>query len=199
MPTATPTPTATSQPIDELQNGDFERGRNGAWTEVSEKGYVIITEQRPSGLSAHSGTWISWLGGTYDEARAIRQQVTIPPNRPYLQYWHWIASADICGYDVAGVILDDGDDEDDIVDSFWLCDSADTNGWRMRVLDLRAYAGQSVKLVFLTGTDGTLNSNWFVDDVVFVSSPGRGRGQEVDGEAAARLGAALSRLPGQAD
>ena len=99
----------------------------------------------------------------------IEQQVTVPANRPYLRYWHWIASEDACGYDVGGVIIEVGD-EDDVVDGTWLCRSENTNGWRMRFVDLRKYAGQSVLLEFLGGTDGALNSNWFVDDIVFVSS-----------------------------
>jgi hypothetical protein len=153
--------------IDELQNGDFESGRNGAWVEASEAGLKLITTDHPQGLTAHSGVWLTWLGGAYNETAGIIQRVTVPPDRPYLRYWHWIASGDACGYDVAGVTL--GEDEEDIVDAFWLCRTNNTNGWRARTLDLRAWAGQSVDLLFLAGTDGSLNSNWFVDDIAFIS------------------------------
>lgn len=164
IPTTTATATATMQPIDELLNGDFEQGHNGAWTELSGQGYSIITNLYPSGVSAHSGLWISWLGGVLNDTKAIQQIVTVPTDRAYLRYWHWIASADICNYDIAGVVING----DDAVDAFWLCNAAATNGWRVRTLDLRAYAGQSVELTFLSDTDSSLNSNWFVDDIAFV-------------------------------
>lgn len=184
--TVTASPTATLPPIDELQNGNFEQGPNGAWTEGSPPGVSIITSDKP--VSAHSGAWIAWLGGIYDDSSGIFQVVTVPSDRPYLKYWHWIASQDFCGYDVAGVALG----EDIIVDAFWLCDAADTNGWRMRTLDLRDYAGQSVELMFVSGTDNSLNSNWFVDDISFAPVSER-ESDQMDPNAATQLKEVLAR------
>lgn len=187
-PIASLTPTATVPAVDELENGNFEAGRNGAWLEAATSGIAIITSNRPTGLAAHSGIWLAWLGGVLNDTRGIQQVVTVPPNRPYLLYWHWIASRDACGYDVAGVAVG----ENEIVDAFWLCDDNDTNGWLSRVIDLRAWSGQSIELTFLTGTDASLNSNWFVDDVAFVTGA-RADVASADAGAAERLRAVVQR------
>lgn len=53
------------------------------------------------------------------------------------------------------------------VDTYDLCTSANTGGWVEHVVNLNAYAGQSVTLQIRTETDGSNISNLFVDDVVF--------------------------------
>jgi len=57
------------------------------------------------------------------------------------------------------------------VDVYDLCSSQNTNGWVKHVVNLSAYAGQSVTLQIRVETDGSDNSNLFVDDVAFQASP----------------------------
>ena len=148
-------------------NPDFEDGSTG-WTEFSQRGALpLITSSFPSGVSAHSGSKAVWLGGLTDEINYVEQTVTVPAGSPYLAYWHWIASEDICGYDFGGVIINGTT----VVDTYNLCSSANTNGWQRRVVDLSAYAGQTVAVQIRAETDSTFNSNLFVDDVSFQSSP----------------------------
>ena len=163
--TATRTPTRTVTPIAGFQNGNFEQGPV-AWTQYSTHGYPLILQSADLLVPPYDGTWAVWLGGDYDETAYIQQQVSVPAGQPYLSYWHWIASADICGYDIGGVQVNGT-----TVDAYWLCDDNDTNSWVQRVIDLSAYAGQSVSIQIRAVCDGSLNSNLFIDHVAFQSSP----------------------------
>jgi len=170
-PTNTPTPTpgpptSTPEPGTGIVNGDFEDGATG-WDEYSTHGWDVIvsTSALPEYVAPHSGDWAVWLGGDYDETSQVRQQVDVPAGAPYLTYWHWIDSADLCGYDRAGVNI-----ADTAVDEYWLCAAENTGGWVEHSVDLSDYAGQSVLLTIYSVTDSSLNSNLFVDDVSIHSS-----------------------------
>lgn len=165
-----PTIAPTTMPSGIIVNGNFELGRNVGWIEASDFPYELVTTEFPPTVNAHSGVWGTWLGGDYDGSTAIVQQVTIAADKPYLSYWLWIASADICYEDVGGVALLNSDGvvtDDEIVDSYLLCDETSTGGWVQRWIGLHAFAGQTRQLFILAGTDSTLNSNLFVDDVSF--------------------------------
>jgi hypothetical protein len=176
-----------------LQNGGFEAGGNG-WTEYSALGYEIIVTSFPGSVRPHGGSWAAWLGGDDNETSAISQQVTIPANAPYLRYWHWIASADYCGYDRLDVRINGAP-----VYTAFLCESAETNGWQLSSLDLAAHAGRTVNLEFRVVTDGSFNSNLFIDDVGFqsqstsVSNELPGQTGPSDGQDAAGVGESLGK------
>lgn len=159
-PTPTPTPTPTSPP-NVVANPGFEQGRNAGWQEYSTHGWTVIMNSGfPTGVSAHGGQWLAWLGGADDEISYIHQSVTIPANASILSYWAWIASADVCGYDFGGVMVNST-----VVSTFNLCQSTATGGWVRRTVNLSAYAGQTVRLQLRAETDGSMNSNLFIDDV----------------------------------
>lgn len=147
--------------LTDIVNGDFEAGPSH-WIEYSTHGWSLITNSFPGGMMPRSGSWAVWLGGENDEVAYIAQQVTVPPGRPYLTYWHWIASEDTCGYDFGGVIINDA-----VVDVYDLCGSAATYGWTKHSVNLSAYAGQQVAMQIRVETDSAFNSNLFVDDVAF--------------------------------
>jgi hypothetical protein len=96
----------------------------------------------------------------------IYQEVMVPTSNPTLYYWHWVDSDDLCNseYDIAGVVVEYAG-ELEAVDAFTLCYPNNTNGWRSRTVSVSGYAGKSVILYLAAFTDGTLNSNWFIDDV----------------------------------
>ncbi|MDM8529203.1 trypsin-like serine protease [Anaerolineales bacterium HSG24] len=154
-------------------NADFEQGRDGTWYEYSRAGYELIynrnTMENPPISYAHSGGWFAWLGGEPDDLSVIGQTVTVPSNTPYLGYWHWIASADECGYDFGQVIVNG----ELAVDKYDLCSPNNTNGWVYHTADLRAYTGQSITLDIAATTNGTNNSNLFIDDVGFTATASR--------------------------
>jgi hypothetical protein len=147
-----------------LVNGNFESGSTG-WTEHSYQGYALILpgSSLPGGVTPHGGNWVAWLGGADNEISYVRQQVTVPVGSPFLGYWHWIASLDSCGFDFGGVIVNDAT----VVDVYNLCTSTNTGGWVKHVVNLSAYAGQTVSLQIRAETDISENSNLFVDDVAF--------------------------------
>lgn len=154
-----------------VTNGNFENGSTG-WYEYSTHGWDLILPVSGLPVIPHSGSWAVWLGGDDDDISFIRQQVTVPASSPYLAYWHWIASQDYCGYDFGGVIVNNST----VVDVYDLCSSANTGGWVKHVVNLSAYAGQSISLQIRAETDSSFNSNLFVDDVSFQVSASSERG-----------------------
>ncbi len=156
--------TTTSSPSLGIVNGDFE-GITTGWTEYSTHGWPIIVASFTGGITARSGSYAAWLGGDYDDISYVQQQVAISASAPYLVYWHWIASEDMCGFDFAGVLVNGV-----VVQVYDLCSSASTGGWVSHSVDLSAYAGQSVMLQIRAETDFSLNSNLFVDDISLAGS-----------------------------
>lgn len=151
-------------PVYPLLNGHFENGPNAGWTQSSTHGYQLILDSTALIVPPHGGAWAAWLGGEYNETSLISQVVTIPPAQPVLAFYHWVGSNDSCGYDKARVMIDNI-----LLLPADLCQAYNTGGWVRVSLNLSAYAGQTVKLKFEVITDGSLNSNWFIDDVSFVS------------------------------
>lgn len=152
-----------------IVNGDFESGRTG-WVEYSYQGWPLILHKDDLPITPHGGNWAAWLGGDDNEIAYISQAVSIPAGG-ILTFWEWIASEDACGYDFAWVRINNIN-----VATINLCSSNNTNGWVQRTVNLGTYAGQTVSLQIRVETDGSLNSNYFVDDVVLSgSTPGGDR------------------------
>lgn len=154
-------------PPSPLVNAGFESGPTG-WTEFSGQGWDLILSSSnfPPGVAPHGGSWAAWLGGSDDEISFVQQAVTIPTATPYLAYWHWIASEDVCGYDFGMVVVNGIQ----VVNLYDLCQSANTGGWVKHVVNLNAYKGQTVLVQIRVETDASVNSNLFVDDVFFQAS-----------------------------
>jgi hypothetical protein len=140
-------------------NGDFEQGPL-IWTEFSTHGWPLITQD--VNITPYDGKWVAWLGGVSDDISYIQQQITVPINLHYLSFWHWIFSSDVCDNDFERVLVNST--EVAVVD---LCQANNTNGWVQRVVDLSAYAGQSVLIQIRAECNATFNSNLFIDHVGF--------------------------------
>lgn len=155
--------TAASNPI---VNPGFESGPMG-WTQYSANGWPLIVQasQLPSGVTPRGGNWAAWLGGANNETAYVQQQVTIPTSAPVLRYWYWIGSQDTCGFDFATVRVNST-----AVRTHNLCSANNTGGWIQGSVNLGSYANQTVQLRFQVTTDGSLNSNFFLDDVSFAAS-----------------------------
>jgi subtilisin family serine protease len=145
---------------DPIKNGNFELGRDGSWTEYSSKDNHLILSQDTLLVGPHSGSWAGWLGGDVDETSRLSQNITISSSGPYLHFWYWIGSADICGYDFFRVKINNSE-----VLKLNLCTSTNTGGWVESVVNLSGYAGTTVSLIFEVITDDVYNSNLFLDDV----------------------------------
>jgi hypothetical protein len=149
---------------DPIENGDFEQGRV-AWTEYSVYGYYLIYEFDPG--EAHSGTWLAYFLGedVTNGTDRLSQTVTISGSIPYLHFWYHIASYDGCGFDFARVKVNGS-----TVKTLDLCSTTSTTGWTPEVVNLSAYAGDTVTLMFEATTDGSLDSYFYIDDVSFSNS-----------------------------
>lgn len=147
-----------------FQNPGFESG-HVAWTEYSSGGWDLIYQAAETPVSAHGGSWLVWLGGADDETGQLSQTVSISASAPYLHYWYYVASEDACGYDFFRVKVNGSQ-----VYIGNLCQSASTGGWVQGVLNLAGYVGAGKTVMFEVTTDGSLNSNLFLDDVSMSNS-----------------------------
>jgi len=145
-----------------LLNGGFENGSVG-WVQSSVKGLpLILNATALAPVAPHSGTWAARLGREHDPVSYIEQRVTVPPDRPFLHYWYWIASVDECGFDVASVRVNDA-----LSRFYYLCKSTSTGQWLEAVINLGSYSGQTVSLRLRVEADLVLESNLYVDDFSF--------------------------------
>jgi len=149
----------TPPPSQPIKNGDFEMG-TAYWTEYSSGGYELIQIPPANKPQPTSGSYLVWLGGAYNETSRISQSFTVPANLTKLKFNFWIASQDVCGYDKLRIRA-----SGTVVGTLNLCEENNTNGWVVGYLSLADYANQSITLEFEVTTDGSLNSNFFMDDV----------------------------------
>jgi subtilisin family serine protease len=150
---------------DPILNGDFELGRDGSWTEYSSNGYILILTENNLPIFPKSGDWAVWLGDdidVYGEISRLSQDVSISSSSPYLHFWYEIFSDDLCSidYDAFKVKINGA-----TIFSEELCYANNTIGWTEKVINLSAYSGSSVTLLFEVITDNSLFSSVFLDDV----------------------------------
>jgi hypothetical protein len=159
-------------PLPAIQNGDFELGNNGDWTEYSSTDiYYLIGEAIPPVTPpARSGDWIAWLGGLPSEVARLSQDVTLPADGPaYLRYYYQVYSEkSACNADQMRFLV--GATE---LVALGLCDGANTQDWTAEAVDLSAYAGQTITIMFevTTNSDGEHLSNFYIDDVSLARNP----------------------------
>ena len=159
-PSPTPTPTPTPTPgTNVLRNPGFEEGRT-AWTESSSGGYALITTDRP-----RTGSYSTWMGGYNYATESIRQTVTVPSNGTLTYWWRMETSeSGSAVYDRLRVQLLSSSGT--VLATLRTWSNASTEAvWSSDTISLAGYAGQSVQLRFLTTTDSSLATSFFVDDV----------------------------------
>jgi hypothetical protein len=142
-----------------ILNPGFEQGHT-SWTEYSALGWDVILEASETPVTAHGGSWLAWLGGDDLETSRLSQTITISASAPYLHYWYYSASEDVCGYDFFRIKVNGT-----IVSTKDLCSSTNTNAWIAGVLNLSSYVGTGKTITFEVTTDSSYNSNMFLDDV----------------------------------
>lgn len=166
-PTATPTnppnPTPTSTPppggTNVVVNPGFESGPTG-WTQFSSGGYQIIDTTRP-----HAGSYSAYLCDYNVCTDYVEQTITVPANAT-LSYWWYQTSSEgtATAYDYLNVRLYSTGGT--LLTTLRTWSNRNTrNAWTQDSLSLASYAGQTVKLRFVSTTDYSLLSAFFVDDV----------------------------------
>lgn len=160
-------------PLPAFKNADFELGPNGNWTEESSNfgsGSLIYQSSKlPDPVRAHNNSnYAAWLGGAAYETSTLWQTVEIPKGYPSLSlgYWYWIASKESnCANDTGYLkVLFDGSEQASFEHD--LC--GNTNEWKYIKRDISAYTGKIVTFKFIAILNGSVNSNFFIDDVYFV-------------------------------
>jgi len=151
-------------PTNPFQNPGFESGQV-SWTEYSSGGWDLIWPAASTPVAAHGGSWLAWLGGDDNETGKLSQTITISGTAPYLHFWFYAASEDVCGYDFFRVKVNGSP-----ILEYSLCSSSNSNGWVQGVLNLAGFVGTNKIVMFEVTTDGSLNSNLFLDDVSMSSS-----------------------------
>ena len=151
-------------PLDySIKNWNFEQGRV-AWTEYSQSGWALImnTSDLPRDVPPYSGSWAVWLGGVHSDVSSISQQVNVMPQKS-LAVKIWIASAETsCTNDYLIFRVNNTE-----IFRIGLCEQNNTGGWWNLRANVSAYANQNVKITYEVSTDGSLNSNVFLDDVTW--------------------------------
>jgi hypothetical protein len=159
-----------------ISNGDFEQG-NTQWVASSLfplADFPIIVDANylnnsSPGVTPHSGNWIGWLCGVFNEISSLKQQLTIPATCSTLTYWHWIDSDAPCGVHYGRVVLTQGNVAQ-VVDTYDLCSAKNTGDWVQHAVNLSSFSGQSVMLEIRGECFTNDFSSLFVDDVSFQSS-----------------------------
>lgn len=151
-------------PANPFQNPGFEQGRV-IWSEYSFQGYDLIVLASTTPIGAHGGSWLAWLGGDNSEHSELSQTITISASAPYLRFWYYKGSADVCGYDFFYVGVNGS-----FFYSETLCTSNNSGGWVEKVINLSPYVGTNKTVQFKVVTDGSNNSNVWLDDVSMSAS-----------------------------
>jgi len=147
-----------------IKNGGFEEGPVH-WEQYSTHGVTSILHSSDLPVAPHGENWSTWLGGLHDEVTFVRQTITVPAGRPVLNYWHWIASEDVCGYDYGGIGVNG-----EWYAAYALCGANNTGGWGPVSIDMSPFAGLTIDLDIVVSTDSSLYSNLLIDDVSFGST-----------------------------
>jgi bacillolysin len=166
-PVPQPTPNKTAGCTELVQNAGFENNKPDPWVEYTALDVPIIGNELP-----HTGKKSAWMGGSDEEAfQYIYQDLKIPANAKSvtLSYWHYLheefnqddGSKEPATFS-ALLANTDGDILADLED--FTSDKAD-DAWGQSALELKKYAGKTVRLAFVANMVTNNISSFFVDDV----------------------------------
>lgn len=160
-----------------IANGDFEAGVVD-WLASSavnpDDPLIYEKSDLPTALIPHSGNWSVWMGGYsgYAESASLRQTVTVPASKPYLVYYQIIYGGETnCANDYVRVLVDNTEVPNSRVG---VCNAKTIGDWSKRSLNLGAYAGKQITLIFAFRADNSAHvptSSVFIDDVSFSATP----------------------------
>lgn len=142
-----------------IQNGGFESGLS-PWVQTSSGGYSLIDSYLP-----RTGSYSAWMSGYNNANDMLYQAITIPANGT-LKYWWYMTSSEgtTTSYDYFYVRL--YNTSGTLVATLKTRSNKDTrNTWVQDSISLASYAGQTLRIAFVTTTDISLTTSFFVDDV----------------------------------
>ncbi len=161
-PTATRTATNTpsSGGTNVVVNPGFESGPGVGWTQYSSNGFQLIDTTRP-----HTGSYSAYECDYNSCTEYVQQQITVPANAT-LTYWRYMTSSEgtTTAYDYLRVRLFSTSGTLLTTLRTW-SNTSTRNAWLQDSISLSGYAGQTVNLRFVSTTDFSLPSAFFIDDV----------------------------------
>ncbi|HID88988.1 MAG TPA: hypothetical protein EYP52_04665, partial [Anaerolineae bacterium] len=160
--TPTPSPTLPPSCPEFVQNGGFENGWS-PWTVLGAPTRVMSP--------VYAGQWSARLGG-YDLAQdEIYQSIAVPAGAEVaiIRYWWQMRTQEWWNipYDHLYVRIRDGTGTT-ILTIQHLDNTATRNTWRQTEYiwyGISAYAGQTIQIDFLTTTDWSLHTSFYIDEV----------------------------------
>ena len=180
MIASAPLPVTCSACGERLQNGGFEQ-QEANWMV---QGVDVITNNSdpylPAGVSAYAGSWFAWLGGRSNANDRVSQEFTVGPQAisARLRYVIRFDTREASGsppYDYIFVRLRGANGELLAQLEAWDNASSPQGQWIAREIalpNLSSWAGQPVRISFEATTDGSLTTNFYVDEVsVFAQAP----------------------------
>ena len=148
---------ATCQEL--MTNGGFES--SAGWQTVATGNYPLF-----SNFLARGGTQAAHLAGVNSAADSAVTSLTLPANQTIaLSFW-WQAHTEESagGYDTLTLLLTDSQGKP-LYAVAGLTDLNAASTWQQLTADLSAFAGQTVQVHLAAKTDGSLVTDFFVDDL----------------------------------
>ncbi len=148
---------ATCQEL--VANGSFESSTS--WQTVATGGYSLF-----SNFLARSGAQAAHLAGVNKAADSAVTSLALPANQTIaLSFWWQVSTEESAGgYDAFTLLLTDSQGKP-LYAAAGLTDLNAASTWQQTQADLSAFAGQTVQLHLAAKTDGSLVTDFFVDDL----------------------------------
>ncbi len=173
VPSATPTPSPTEETTTEnlLNDGDFSDDASNEWEESSTGSFELIGSfEGETSVSPASPPNMAWLGGANDETSQLTREISLSQSRQAdptytLEFYYQIQSSDSCGFDTTDVSINGL-----VVTQFDLCSDNQSADWELFSQELSAIVSDSVSVSFITTTDESIASSFYLDDVSFLAT-----------------------------
>jgi hypothetical protein len=165
-------PQCTVQPLELLNNGDFDLGPGG-WDEDGTFP-LIVSDSEIDGVSADSGTYLVWLGGYLATAGTavdtIAQDIAVPGDATpaVLSGSIWVDSEDsiLLAFDTLTLTIVDSQTQALRETVATWSNVNQGSGWVGFSHTLGdSYAGESLRLVFTSTVDDVLRTSFLLDSI----------------------------------
>jgi hypothetical protein len=143
-----------------VTDSSLENG-NG-WATTSNGTYALLGD-----YLARTGTKSAHLAGVDNANDQLSRALALPADRPAvtLRFWWQINSEEESNeFDGLTVLIADAAGNA-LRSVLTLGSDSAANQWQQSVVDLSAFAGQSIQLKFVAQTDETLVTDFFIDDI----------------------------------
>ena len=143
-----------------LANGGFETSTG--WQTQSNGTYTIL-----SNYQAHSGVQSAYLAGVNGANDHVSTTLTLPKAQSITFSFWWLVETQETSTGNDGLAVLVADSAGNPLKSLATMSDADANvtgAWQQLSVDLTEFAGQTVQLQFAAQTDGSLSTDFYVDD-----------------------------------